>query len=237
MQNTGVEYSLDVTPIERGTTSWVMHTTFSNVASQVTSLSVPCFNAGAYFSVRYGAAYICKGLSATTVQADNGHLANGKRYAQNFESAPKYTVGWSNEFKMGPFRAFALIDWRQGGYAVNLTALYFDPTELLADTLKSINRLNGWLNGYATYLQPAGFVKFRELTLTYALPRSLTQSWGASTNNVRLSLSGRNLWTWSKYGGYDPEVSNFSDQNVGRFQDVTPYPPSRSVFFSILANF
>ena len=237
MQNTGVEYSLDLTPIERGNTSWVMHTTFSNVASQVTSLSVPCFNAGAYFSVRYGAAYICKGLSATTVQADNGRLPSGARYAQPFESAPKYTVGWSNEFKMGPFRAFALIDWRQGGYAVDLTALYFDPTELLADTMKSINRLNGWVNGYATYLQPAGFVKFRELTISYALPRSLTQAWGAATNNVRLSLSGRNLWTWSKYGGYDPEVSNFSDQNVGRFQDVTPYPPSRSIFFSILANF
>jgi TonB-dependent starch-binding outer membrane protein SusC len=238
MQNTGVEYSLDLTPIQRGDFSWVMHTAFSNVASQVTALSVPCFNAGAYFSVSFGAAYICKGYSATTVQAYNGKTASGARNAQVWDSAPKYTVGWSNEFKYGSFRAFALIDWRQGGYAVNLTGLYFDPTELLADTLGSIKRLTAFGNGFAAYLQPAGFVKFRELTVSYLLPRSLVQGWGlSSANNVRLSLSGRNLWVWTKYGGYDPEVSNFSNQNVGRFQDVTPYPPSRSIFFSILANF
>jgi hypothetical protein len=56
-------------------------------------------------------------------------------------------------------------------------------------------------------------------------------------NDLRLELSGRNLYTWSPYTGYDPEVSNFSAQNLGRFQDVTPYPPSRSFFFSIATNF
>jgi hypothetical protein len=50
-------------------------------------------------------------------------------------------------------------------------------------------------------------------------------------------VSGRNLKTWTPYTGYDPEVSNFSNQNIGRFQDVTPYPPSRSLFVSISANF
>jgi outer membrane receptor protein involved in Fe transport len=238
MQNTGVEYSLDVTPIQSGKFSWVSRTTFANVASQVTSLSVPCFNGGAYFSVSYGASYICKGYSATTVEAFNGKTASGAAITQMWDAAPKYTVGFSNEVKYGPFRLYALIDWRQGGYAVNLTGLYYDPTELLADTAASIKRLTAFENGYAAYLQPAGFVKFRELTLSYALPGSMVQGWGLSTtNNVRLSVSGRNLWTWTKYGGYDPEVSNFSNQNVGRFQDVTPYPPSRSVFFSILANF
>ena len=54
---------------------------------------------------------------------------------------------------------------------------------------------------------------------------------------MRLELAGRNLLTSTKYTGYDPEVSNFSNQALGRFQDVTPYPPSRSVFFSISANF
>jgi hypothetical protein len=55
--------------------------------------------------------------------------------------------------------------------------------------------------------------------------------------NLRVELSARNLKTWTKYTGYDPEVSNFSNQNVGRFQDVTPYPPSRSIFLSLVANF
>jgi hypothetical protein len=45
------------------------------------------------------------------------------------------------------------------------------------------------------------------------------------------------LKTWTPYTGYDPEVSNFSNQNIGRFQDLTPYPPSRSIFFSVVAGF
>jgi TonB-linked SusC/RagA family outer membrane protein len=237
MRNTGVEYSLDVTAIQRGTFSWVSRTTFANVASQVTSLSVPCFNGGAYFSVSFGASYICKGLSATTVEAFNGTTSTGAANTQFWDSAPKFTVGLSNEFKYGPFRLYALIDWRQGGYAVDLTGLYYDPTQLLADTAKSNARLGAFEKGFASYLEPAGFVKFRELTLSYALPKALVKSWGNSAENIRLQVSGRNLWTWSKYGGYDPEVSNFSNQNIGRFQDVTPYPPSRTVFFSILANF
>jgi TonB-dependent starch-binding outer membrane protein SusC len=237
MRNTGTEWSLDATVVQSGQFSWVSRTTFANVWSQVTKLNVPCFNGGSFFSVQFGAAYICQGLSATTVQADNGTNADGSAHIQNWDSAPKFTMGFSNEFKYGPWRLYTLIDWRQGGYAVDLTDLYYDPTQLLADTAKSIARLTSFENGYAAYLQPAGFVKFRELSVSYTLPKSFTQGWMSGADNVRLQVSGRNLWTWTKYAGYDPEVSNFSDQNIGRFQDVTPYPPSRSVFFSISANF
>ncbi len=252
MRNTGTEWSLEVTPVQAGKFSWVSRTTFANVWSQVTQLSVPCFNAGAGFGTAFGSAYICDGMSATTVQA--GVIKNvpgGNQALTSVDAAPKYTVGISNEVKYGPFRVFALIDWRQGGYAVNLTQNYYDPVLLLADTAASIARntlfgpptKNGAgqitaENSEAVYLQPAGFVKFRELTATYTLPKSFMQTMRVnSATNLRVELSGRNLWTWSKYGGYDPEVSNFSDQNIGRFQDVTPYPPSRSYFFTIKADF
>ena len=33
------------------------------------------------------------------------------------------------------------------------------------------------------------------------------------------------------------DPAQFSNQNIGRFQDVTPYPPNRSVFVSLSANF
>jgi hypothetical protein len=55
--------------------------------------------------------------------------------------------------------------------------------------------------------------------------------------DVRLEFSGRNLKTWTPYTGLDPEVSNFGSQNIRQSQDVTPFPPSRQFFFSILANF
>jgi hypothetical protein len=91
---------------------------------------------------------------------------------------------------------------------------------------------------YPAYVEPAGFVKLRELTLSYRLPHSMvTHLFQGNDHDIRLELSGRNLLTWTKYKGYDPEVSNFSNVDVGRFQDVTPYPPSRSFFFSVTANY
>ena len=89
-----------------------------------------------------------------------------------------------------------------------------------------------------SYFEDAGFAKLRELSVSFVLPKTLTQSLFSSlTQDVRLEISGRNLHTWTGYSGYDPEVSNFSNQNIGRFQDVTPYPPSRSFFVSLSTNF
>ncbi|MFI5232482.1 MAG: SusC/RagA family TonB-linked outer membrane protein, partial [Gemmatimonadales bacterium] len=237
MTNTGVEYQLDITPIQRGKFSWISRTMFANVASRITSLAVPCFNAGSGFGALFGASYICNGMSATTIQGDAGKNAAGRPIPYYLDAAPKYTVGFSNEFDYGPFRLYSLIDWRQGGYAVDLTAADYDATMLFADTTASATRNAMLGKDISPYIEPAGFVKFRELTLSYLLPKSLVQGWASAATNIRLSVSGRNLWTWTKYSGYDPEVSNFSDQNIGRFQDVTPYPPARSVFVSLSANF
>jgi hypothetical protein len=81
-------------------------------------------------------------------------------------------------------------------------------------------------------------VKLREVTLSYQLPASLVaRSTAGRANDVRLELSGRNLKTWTRYSGLEPEVSNFGNQNLGRFQDVTPYPPSRQVWVGLSAGF
>jgi len=60
---------------------------------------------------------------------------------------------------------------------------------------------------------------------------------GNAASSVRLEASGRNLYTWTPYKGLDPEVSNFGNQNINRGQDVAPYPPARSFFFTIGVDF
>lgn len=247
LQNTGTEFGLNITPITNRDFTWVSRTTYARNAGRITKLDVPCFNGGAFFSLRYGAPYICEGFSQGTVQAYNGYdttfsstgaFVSRARHVQNFESSPDFTMGFSNDLSYKQFTLYGLLDWRKGGKAVDLTGLYFDPTELLSDLEFSRERFGRFLKGYAAYLEPAGFVKLREVTLTYTLPRTWAQRvFTSRADQVRLEVSGRNLKTWTDYKGYDPEVSNFGNQNIGRFQDVTPYPPSRSFFFSIGANF
>jgi hypothetical protein len=162
------------------------------------------------------------------------------RHLLNLESAPNFTMGFSNEFNIGPVRLYGLLDYRNGGYVANLTNNYFDATGLLADTAAVNNRNFLFSNaggGQNVYLERAGFVKLRELSVAYTIPATLTRSLWSQAQDVRVEVSGRNLKTWTDYTGYDPEVSNFSNQNIGRFQDVTPYPPSRSIFISLSANF
>jgi len=54
------------------------------------------------------------------------------------------------------------------------------------------------------YFETADFLRFRELSLSYTLPGNVAQMFRAS--NATVTLSGRNLATWTDYLGEDPEV-------------------------------
>jgi len=160
------------------------------------------------------------------------------------DATPNFTMGFSNEFNFGPIRVTSLLDWRKGGKVANLTNDYFldccnDNQGTLADTtLVNSLRAKQGLRQTAAFVENATFLKLRELSVSYTLPSAVTSRlFSSSTQAVRLELSGRNLKTWSPYTGLDPEVSNFGNTNVTRYFDVTPYPPSRSFFFSVSADF
>jgi hypothetical protein len=191
--------------------------------------------------------FIQKGQSPTVIQAVNGCTAlnaagtscpSANRVLSFVGDAmPDFTMGFSNDLSFGPLRLSSLFDWRKGGDVINLTNNYFDGG-LLADTAVGNNRAREFAKGKAVYVVDAGFVKVRELTLAYQLPSSLaSRMFMGKAEQARIELSGRNLLTWTNYTGLDPEVSNFSNVALGRIQDVTPYPPSRSFFFSINATF
>jgi hypothetical protein len=85
------------------------------------------------------------------------------------------------------------------------------------------------------YVEEATFLKLREISLSYELPNA--GSLWAAVDRVSLTLSGRNLLTWTTYTGMDPEVSNFGNQPSGRNIDVAPFPRSRSFWFGIDVGF
>ena len=249
--NRGTELELDVTAYQRGTTSWISSTTFSKQTGFVDFLpeGVAPFNPGVGSFGRYGNAWIQAGQSTTIIQASqscsgplsaSGSCPKASRVLGLVGDAnPDVNMGFNNQINIGHLRLTGLLEWRKGGDVVNLTNNYFDGFDLAKDTAVSRLRYANYLafNG-APYVENAGFVKLRELTVGYELPSVLTRNaFGGRAQNVRLELSGRNLKTWTKYSGLDPEVSNFGNQPLGRFQDVTPYPPSRSFFLSLSSSF
>jgi hypothetical protein len=75
-------------------------------------------------------------------------------------------------------------------------------------------------------IEDGGFVKLRDISVTYSVRN---QSWltNAGFSGVDISLSGRNLKTWTDYTGIDPE-SNLNNQTLGRGVDYFNNPQTRS---------
>ncbi len=62
---------------------------------------------------------------------------------------------------------------------------------------------------YGTYpldrqVEKVNYLKLKTVTVGYNLPERITERWGIS--QMRVFLTGENLWTWTNYSGIDPET-------------------------------
>jgi TonB-dependent starch-binding outer membrane protein SusC len=55
------------------------------------------------------------------------------------------------------------------------------------------------------FVEDGSFIKWRELTASFDLPRLLFSGVSSSLQSVRITFGARNLHTWTKYSGLDPE--------------------------------
>ncbi|MCI4668349.1 MAG: SusC/RagA family TonB-linked outer membrane protein [Bacteroidia bacterium] len=78
------------------------------------------------------------------------------------------------------------------------------------------------------------WVRLRELTLSYSLPKSVANSLKAG--DITLTLSGRNLWLNTEYPGIDPET-NLTGATNGFGLDYFNMPNTRSYGGSIRVTF
>ncbi len=83
------------------------------------------------------------------------------------------------------------------------------------------------------YLQKGDYVRLKIIQLGYTIPQDVTTRFGM--NKVRLYITGENIFTFTKYTGYDPEIAgrNNSEQDIIGV-DRAYYPQART--FLIGAN-
>ncbi|MBO8465518.1 MAG: TonB-dependent receptor [Bacteroidetes bacterium] len=80
----------------------------------------------------------------------------------------------------------------------------------------------------SSMLEDASFLRLKNLQLSYTFPEKLIKKSGF-INSFRIYLSGRNLFTVTKYTGWDPEV----DTNVS----LSAYPNSRQIIAGVEFTF
>lgn len=114
-----------------------------------------------------------------------------------------------------------------------------DPTELAA--LNAGKSVAAWQDMEVgdTYIhswavEDGSFIKLSNITLGYSFPKKMIRKVGLS--NLRLYATGSNLYTWTKYTGFDPEVSTMGN-GLTPGVDFGAYPRSRSYVFGVNVAF
>jgi TonB-linked SusC/RagA family outer membrane protein len=151
-------------------------------------------------------------------------------------ASPDFHAGWSTNFTYKRFTAYGLLDgafgrklWNEGYHWAlgDFMSGTVDQAGVSVDDAKPIGYYyragpstiggSSGVGGLYNVLGPtnesvedASYVKLREMSLNYNIGAVGGQG------NWTLGLVGRNLHTWTKYRGYDPEVGRAGGANAGQ---------------------
>ena len=156
---------------------------------------------------------------------------------------PLHTGGFGNTFNFYGFDLNIFFSWSYGNDVLNANRLYFENGSITnTNQLKSyVNRYRPGINetsdiprvqanGMYVYssrvVEDASFLRLRNITLGYTLPRPVLRKMHFDT--MRVYISGENLWTLTGYSGPDPEVSTRNSVLTPGF-DWSAYPRAMGI--------
>jgi TonB-linked SusC/RagA family outer membrane protein len=181
---------------------------------------------------------------AAIIQVDDkGVAVFGKIGNQNAD----FRVGITSNFSYKNFDFYMLWDWKSGGDIYNVNGQWTTISERNAivdqagkaaadkktrvyyGSLYDVNQNN------AFWVEDGSFVKLREASLAYTLPKD---SFKNIFDEVKISLIGRNLLTISDYKGWDPEIANYDGGTQQYYSvDYGVYPNQTSYSLSVQLKF
>lgn len=84
----------------------------------------------------------------------------------------------------------------------------------------------------SSYVEKGDFLRLSRLSLSYDIPMKNTK-----VKNLKVSLSGLNLFTVTRYNGWNPDVNCFGSSVLSNGVDYGSYPTVRSIVLGVSANF
>ncbi|MGY5355938.1 SusC/RagA family TonB-linked outer membrane protein [Wenyingzhuangia sp. IMCC45467] len=190
-------------------------------------------------------------------QDGNGTINNEDRVIIG-NPHPKHFGGLSNNFEIGNFDMQVLFQWSYGFDILNANKAAFNVPQAgsrsglagLADAWTPTNtNTNVNTVRYRTvfgappsgnsvddrYIEDGSYLRLKTVSVGYTLPDNIIES--LHLKNLRIYITGQNLFTWTKYSGYSPDVS------VGKYGALTPnldysaYPQSTTIMSGIDITF
>ena len=84
-------------------------------------------------------------------------------------------------------------------------------------------------------VEDGSFLRLNTLTLGYTIPKHIVQK--GKIQNLRVYVTGYNLFTVTNYSGFDPEVDTRRNPPLTPGVDYSAYPKSRSIVGGINVTF
>jgi TonB-linked SusC/RagA family outer membrane protein len=174
-------------------------------------------------TVKWGTPFIGECVDPSGDRVTNCPLGN---------TIPDYTINLNQTFNYRGFNVYALFSHVNGfdvynqpvqwatfaGYSgiMEQTGVPSDQQKPVGYYTAGLYQALGGLNPSSPFIEDATFTKLREVSMSYRFNASqLVGIPGLErVNGLGVSLSGRNLYTWTDYRGFDPEVGK-SGGNTG----------------------
>ena len=250
VRNRGIEVSLGTTLINKTNIRWDVDGNIAVNHNKVLQTKdnrdlLTAYNAIVRVGQPLGSFYTLKfaGFDANGAQSFVDQNKDGKIDANDNivigGAYPSYIFGVTTSLSYKKFSLLATMQGSQGARVNNLFLATLVSNDVAYNHLRNTARFNpkpNIANGDRTsdlYIEDASYIRLKNIRLNYALPLS-----GKSFLKVlNLYVSGLNVFTITKYSGYDPEVNSFANSNTSQGVDYGAYPASRTFTVGLSASF
>jgi hypothetical protein len=155
---------------------------------------------------------------------------------------PDFTFGLSNEFSYKNFDLTVFLSGSQGNdiysyqlqeldnlgsYGYNATVAALDRwTPDHTNTNVPMKNINRSLKPSSRWVMDGSYIRLKNIMFGYTVPNTLLKK--LAIQKVRVYVSAQNLLTFTKYKGFDPEVS-YKASNATLGTDYASYPMVKSI--------
>lgn len=165
---------------------------------------------------------------------------------------PDYYGGITNTVSWKGLELRAFVQFSQGNEIFNAIRVfsddggyYFDnklrdsyeqrwqkPGDIATTPRLSYDGTSGARDVSSRFIEDGSYVRLQEITVGYRLSPRLARL--MNMGEARAFVSGRNLYTWTNYTGFNPDVnSNGASANISLGTDFYAYPLARTFSFGI----
>lgn len=180
-------------------------------------------------------------------------IINGDDRTMIGRGTPIHTGGFTNNFEYKGFDLNIFFQWSYGNDVINANRLFFESG---FQKKRELNQFASYANRWtpenpnsdipaatnsasnlvisSRIVEDASFLRLKSVTLGYNIPQTFLSKYKIS--NARVYVAAQNLWTWTSYSGYDPEVS-IRDSALTPGLDYSSYPRALNISFGINLGF